>query len=98
MTREITLCAVPYRVTELDKQVMFLDCSGFAFCHSQFTFEWKGCGWYLVDMESSAMRIYVPHIVAAYEWVKKHYRLDYVDGTATAHYQEEPIPANEQGD
>jgi hypothetical protein len=94
MQKEITLCAVPYQVTEIDKQVIFLDKSGFAFCHSQFTLEWKGCGWYLVEMESSGDRIYIPHIVAAYNWCKAHYRLDYANGTATAHYQDEPIKDN----
>lgn len=91
MTVDITLCAVPYRVTSTDGQVIFLETSGFAFCHSQFTYEWKGCGWYLVDIEASFDRIYVPHLVAAYNWCRKHFRINYVNGTGTTDYQAEEI-------
>ncbi len=90
ITRDIVLCAVPYKMTELDGQVIFLNRSGFAFCHSQFTFEWNGVGWDLVDTEGEPKAgIYVPHIVAAYKWVNQHYKREYDNGTAKVHFTDE---------
>lgn len=92
MTRDITLCAVPFKVTEQDGQVIFRDNSGFAFCHAQFTLQWNGYGWDMVDMESSRARIFVAHIAAAYKWVQQHYLPHYVNGTAKGiTYQDEII-------
>ena len=78
-----TLCAVPYRVTEHDNQIMFKDDSGFCGYESVFSMEWRGTGWYLIDTENTFAKIYVPHIVAAYEWLEKNYIKHYYDGVAT---------------
>lgn len=92
MTRDITLCCVPFKATEQDGQLIFLDNSGFAFCHNQFTLEWNGSGWDLVDIESNHDRIYVAHIAAAYKWVQQHYLPHFVNGTAKRiTYQDEII-------
>lgn len=58
-TRSISLCAVPYVVTEQDGQVIFEERSGFYGLHSRFGFEWMGCGWYLVDTEDTFGRVFV---------------------------------------
>lgn len=92
ISRDITLCCVPFKVTEQDGQIIFLDTSGFAFCHSQFTLEWNGSGWDLVDTESSSDRIFVAQIAAAYKWVQQHYLPHFVNGTAKViTYQDEII-------
>lgn len=91
ITRSITLCGVPYQVTLIDGQVIFLNRSGFAFTHSQFTFEWCGTGWYLVDTESSAERVYVPHIVAAFQWCRWHFPVTYVGGKGTVEFSDVAI-------
>jgi hypothetical protein len=75
MRREITLCAIAYTVTDQDGQMIFQ--SGFS-C-STFAFEWKGCGWYLVEMDDRD--VYVPHIVAAYEWINTNCVIEWNDGT-----------------
>lgn len=79
-TKRISLCAVPYDVTDADGQVIFEDRSGFFGLEGRFTFEWKGCGWYLVDFEDSFEKIFVPHIVAALEWVNANYPVEWIDG------------------
>lgn len=89
IVRDIGLCGVPHRVTEIDRQVIFLSTSGFS--HSQFTLEWNGVGWDFVDFEATHEKIYVPHIAAALAWCDQHYRRDYVNGTATVHYTDEII-------
>ena len=76
----ITLCAVPYEVTDADGQVIFDEKSGFAHCYCRFTFEWTGCGWYLVDTDDSHGRTFVPHIIAAYEWVEANYAIAWDNG------------------
>ncbi len=79
MTTKATLCAVPYEITAQDGQVIFEEKSGFP-GHSQFTLEWTGCGWYLVDFDTRAEHVFVPHIVAASEWVKENFVIDWNDG------------------
>lgn len=81
--RRISLCAVPYVVTEQDGQVIFEDQSGFYGLHSRFAFEWKGCGWYLVGYDDSFDRVYVPHIVVALKWVEANYTIEWRDGVGT---------------
>lgn len=83
MTIKTSLCAVPYDVTEQDGQVIFEERSGFAGTHCRFTLEWKGCGWYLVDFDDWAGRVFAPHIAAALEWVEANYAKEWKDGTAT---------------
>ena len=75
---KISLCAVPYEVTDIDGQVIFKNVSGFG--PSSFTFEWTGCGWYLVDTNDWSGSIFLPHIVAAYEWVTANYHIAWNDG------------------
>lgn len=81
--RQINLCGVPYLVTEIDGQVIFEEQSGFAGTFSRFTFEWKGCGWYLVDFEDWCGKIYAAHLVAAVQWIWEHYDVTYHDGIGT---------------
>lgn len=83
MTIKTSLCAVPYEVTEQDGQVIFEERSGFAGTHCRFTLEWKGCGWYLVDFDDWAGRVFAPHIAAALEWVEANYAKEWHNGTAT---------------
>lgn len=83
MSLKISLCAVPYEVTEQDGQVIFEERSGFSGCHCRFTLEWKGCGWYFVDFEARWHRVFAHHIAAALEWVEANYAEQWRAGTAT---------------
>jgi len=85
MTEQISLCAVPYLVTEQDGQIIFDQNVGFFGCHTQFTFEWKGSGWYMVNFDDSFERIFVPHIVRALQWVEENYEIAWTNGTGVAH-------------
>ncbi len=86
----ITLCAVPYDVTDQDGQVIFEERSGFPGTYCRFSLEWKGCGWYLVDFDDWRGCVFVPHITAALEWVEFNYAKEWKDGTATVNL----IPPN----
>lgn len=77
---EITLNAVPYRVTEVDGQVIFEEASGFAGLFSRFVFEWRGQGWYLVGAESTFGHVFLPHIVSAAKWVAHNYIATFSEG------------------
>ncbi len=80
---KISLCAVPYEVTFQDGQVIFEEKSGFP-TFSRFAFEWTGCGWYLVDHESTFDKLFIPHIVAAYEWTKDNFAIKWNNGVGIA--------------
>jgi hypothetical protein len=77
---EITLNAVPYRVTEVDGQVIFEENSGFFGLFSRFVFEWRGQGWYLVGAESTFGHVFLPHIVSAAKWVAHNYIATFSEG------------------
>lgn len=79
--QKAVLCCVPYLVTETDGQVIFEEKSGFAYTFGSFTLEWFGCGWYLVDFESSSDGIFVAHIAAALKRVEENYTYKFDNGT-----------------
>lgn len=83
MTIKSSLCAVPYEITDQDGQVIFEERSGFAGTHSRFALEWMGSGWYLVDFDDWAGRVFAPHITAALEWVEANYAIKWNDGVGT---------------
>lgn len=84
MTVKTSLCAVSYEVTDQDGQVIFEQRSGFYGTHTCFTLEWTGCGWYLVDFDDWRGQVFVPHIVAALEWVNANYTIAWNNGVGTA--------------
>lgn len=83
-----SLCGVPYHIQEVDRQVLFEQKSGFYGCHSEFAFEWRGLGWYLIDTDSSSGGTFGPHLVAAMAWLEANYIVIYVDGTGTVKLKE----------
>lgn len=86
--KEINLCGVPFVFTDIDAQCIFKDNSGFSGYDSNFTIEWRGLGWYLVDSENTFEKIYLPHIVAAYKWLEDNYDIKYHRGVGTIRYKE----------
>lgn len=84
---QTNLRGVPYQVDLVDGQVIFEDKSGFWGTHCRFAYEWKGVGWYLVGAEDWVGKVYVPHLVAAYEFVEKHFHKEWNDGTATVSWR-----------
>lgn len=83
MVQKVLLCAIQYEVTRVDGQVIFEEKPTFYGTHSQFTLEWKGVGWYLVDTDTSWERIYLPHLVAASAWVEDNHIVAWKDGVGT---------------
>ena len=88
MIIKTTLCGISYDVIEQDGQVIFQECTALLGQGRQFTLEWMGCGWYLVDFEDILGCVPVPHIIAAFQWVEANYTKNWIDGTATVKMKE----------
>lgn len=84
--KEINLCGIEYRVSEVDKQVIFRCRDGMS--DTEFAFEWTGCGWYLVALHDHWQKVYARHITAAFEWIEKNYTVFYIEGKGTVTYED----------
>jgi hypothetical protein len=67
-------------MTEIDCQLIFEETGGIYGVSNKFTIEWKGCGWYLVDVESTFGRTSLSHLTAAEKWINENFTIDYKDG------------------
>jgi len=86
MTRPVLLNAIQYRVTEMDGQVIFDEVGGIFGAKAQFCFEWTGCGWYLVDFDTTGHGIYASHLVSAINWLNQNYSVCYNDGVGVTKF------------